>query len=172
MDDDTLPSPLATLLAGCIIKRYLFLDGMVPTLVPPHQCPAAIWTVTDQMTTDIRRFVVPQDLNPAPTPPTNAPEAWSDYVKSASQRIFVEGVNKEKAMVFIDWCCKLVARIDRTESLATYQLYRQCPYHCILQTFATCIEENVFPWFQENSLALSNAFASNRRRPFALLQPM
>ena len=164
-DADILSPPcLAALIAGCLVKRYLFLDGVLPTLVPPPQCPPFIWTLTDQMTTNIRRFVVPQDLNPNPTPPSNVPEAWSDYVESARQRIFAEGVDREKAMVFIDWCCKLVARVDRTEVLTTYQLDGPCPYRSILQTFATYIEEDVFPL-----LPLNNPFAP-ARRPFTPLQ--
>jgi len=170
MDDDTLPPPLAALLAVCFVERYLFLDGVFPTLVPPPHCPPTIWTATDQMTTDIRRFVVPQDLNQNPTPPTNDPEAWSDYVQSARQRIFAEGVDREKAMVFIDWCCKLVARVDLTAAMAAYQPSRPCLYQRIFQTFAICIEEDVLPWFQRNALVLSDAFAASRRRPFAPLQ--
>jgi len=159
--DPNIPAHLGALLTACLIKRYLFLDGLLQTLAPPPQCPAAIWTATDQMTQDIRRTVVPQELNPNPTPPTNVPEAWSDYVESARRKIFAQGVDKITAMVFIDWCCRLVAKTIRTSPHRSdgSNLYRTY----IVQAFSKGIEEDVLPWLR----ALYDDFAAPRRRPAA-----
>ena len=191
MDYDTLPASLVSSMrclhrsgsiaassASCVVQRYLFLDGVLQRLVRPPQCLPIIWSATDEMTKDIRRYVVPQDLNSNPLPLVTVPEAWSDYVESTRQSFFAQGVNREKAMVFIDWCCKLVARVNRTLVIPVDQTDGPSPYDCILESFATCMEYDVFPLLQERrTIALSDALASIRfgflppkRRPFVPLQ--
>ena len=177
-DGEYFPSPgrLSGHITACILKRYLYLDGVLPTPSRPVGCPEPFWIVSDQMTTDIRTYVVPQDLNPNPLPPVTAPEAWSQYVESARERIFSQGVTREKAMVFIDWCCKLVARVDWPAARAVIPTGGPCPYRAILYTFAASMEEDVFKWvFEENRrrrLVLNHIFKPNIRRPFAPLQIM